>query len=81
MRSKILEDLLKSTSLESRVKVSIQSYFLNEYDGYLLTPLDENGNDIPEVIEKNEECFKKAQPLLDLILKEIKEWKDDGCPE
>lgn len=43
-------------------------------------PLDENGNDIPEVIEKNNECLTKAKPIIELVMKELEMWKEDGCP-
>jgi hypothetical protein len=80
MRSEVLDRILKEIPLEIRLKVAIQAYFIAEEGGSFFMPLDENGNDLPEVVEKNEECFKKAKPIIDLVLKELEEWKKDGCP-
>lgn len=80
MRSKLIEDIMKRTPLEIRVKVAIQAYFINEFGGTMLMPLDENGNELPEAVAANKICFDKAQPLLDHVLEEIKKWKEDGCP-
>ncbi len=76
----ISDEILKKTPLEVRVKVSIEAYFLSEYGGTLLMPLDEDGDDIPEAVEANRKCFEKAEPLLKAVLDDIEQWKKDGCP-
>jgi len=81
MKSKLIEKILKETPLEIRVKVSVESFFINEYGGTLLMPLDENGNVIDEAVKANEKCIEKAKPLLKIILKSIEQWKKDGCPQ
>ena len=80
MRNKLIDKILKKTPLETRVKVSIEAYFIAEYGGTFFMPLDENGNDIPEAVEANRKCFEKSEPLLKAVLDHIKQWKDDGCP-
>ena len=74
------KDLLKNISLEIRIKVAIEAYFISKYGGSLIMPLDENGNDIPEVVEKNIKCLEKANPIINIVLDEIKKWKNNGCP-
>lgn len=80
MPSKLIEKMLKEIPLETRVKVSIQSHFIVEHGGTMLMPLDENGNELPEAIKANKKCFELAEPLVNVVLKEIKKWKEDGCP-
>lgn len=80
MRSKLIDKLLKEIPLETRVTVSIQAHFIVENGGTMLMPLDENGEDIPEAVEANERCYKLAEPLIKSVLKDIEEWKRDGCP-
>jgi hypothetical protein len=80
MRSKLIDKMLKEIPLETRVKVSIQSHFIVEHGGTMLMPLDDNGEDIPEAVEANEKCYKLAEPLIKSVLKDIEEWKKDGCP-
>jgi hypothetical protein len=80
MRSKLIDKLLKEIPLETRVRVSIQSHFIMEYGGTMLMPLDENGEDLQEAVEANEKCYKLAEPLIKSVLKDIEEWKKDGCP-
>jgi len=105
MSNKIRE-MLKSIPLDVRVKVGI----LYTNGGSFLVPLDENGEEYPEVTEVNNKGYALAQPVVesaleiikewkedksiplekrletfdkkiqDIILKEIKEWEDDGCP-
>ena len=75
-----IEDILRETPIETRLKVIIESHFIMEYGGTFFMPLDEDGNDIAEAIEVNEKCYKKAEPLLESVLEAIKEWKNDGCP-
>jgi len=80
MRSELIDRMLKKTPLETRVKVTIRSYFITQHGGTLLTPLDENGDAIPEAVETNRKCFEEAEPLLKAVLEDIKKWKEDGCP-
>lgn len=80
MRSSILDKLMRETPLETRIKVTVQAYYVNKYNGSFVIPLDKNGDEIPEVMEANLKCLKKAQPLVNELLKEIEQWKSDGCP-
>lgn len=80
MKNELIDKILKEIPLETRVKVSIEAYFIAEYGGTFFMPLDKNGNDTPESVEANRKCFEKAEPLLKLVLDDIKEWKEDGCP-
>ena len=80
MRNKLIDKILRETPLETRIKVTIQAYFLMEYGGTMLMPLDKNGNDIPEAVEANRKCMEKCNPLLKQVLDEIKQWKKDGMP-
>lgn len=72
---------LKKIPLEIRLKVAIVAYFFEKYGGYFFIPLDNNGQGNVEVIQWNRECLEKAQPVIDLVLEEIKQWKVDGKPE
>lgn len=72
--------ILKNIPLETRVRVSIQAHFIAENGGSLFLPIDENGNEDQDVIKANKVCLDKAQPLIDIILNDIKKWKEDGCP-
>lgn len=80
MRSKLIDKILKEIPLETRVRVSIQSHFIVEHGGTMLMPLNENGEDLPEAVEANEKCYKLAEPLIKAVLKDIEQWKKDGCP-
>lgn len=77
----MISDILKEIPLETRVKVSIEAYFIKEYGGCFLLPLDKNGEPIPEAVEANRICFEKSKELVSWVLEDIKKWKDEGCPE
>lgn len=77
----LIDELLKETSLEARIKATIETYFIALYGGSILVPLDENGNELPEVVVKNNKYLNKAQPLIKHVIDDIKKWKQDGCPE
>ena len=81
MRSEIFDRVLKNIPLEIRLKVAIEAYFVGKYGGSFFVPLDDDGQGNAEVIQKNNECLNKAQSVIDLVLKEIKQWKLDGKPE
>lgn len=81
MRSQIFDRILKNIPLEIRLKVAIEAYFVEKYGGYFFIPLDDDGEGNAEVIQKNRECSEKAQPVIELVLEEIKQWKLDGKPE
>lgn len=72
--------MFKSIPLDVRLRVAIEAYFLVEGRGSLLMPLDENGNEIPEVVEHNRKCLDKAKPIIELVLKELRGWEEDGQP-
>ena len=80
MKNNIIEKLMKETSLEVRITSTIQSYFIINHGGSLLIPIDENGNEPQEIIEINDQCIALAEPLLQMVLQDIKEWKEDDCP-
>lgn len=80
MRKEDFSKMFKSIPLDVRLKVAIEAYFLVEGGGSLLMPLDENGNDIPEVVEPNQTCLDKAKPILDIIKQELEGWERDGRP-
>jgi hypothetical protein len=80
-RSPILSELLKSTPLETRLRRAIESYFISKHGGCFLIPVDEQGEPIQEAMEANERCFELAQPLVELVLKNVAQWKADGKPE
>ena len=76
----VISDMLKEIPLETRVSVTIESYFIKEYGGYFFIPLDKDGNDIPEAVEANRICFEKSKELVKMILEDIEGWKKDGSP-
>jgi len=76
----IIKEYLKKSPLESRIKVTIQYWFLSEYGGTPFMPLDDNGEEIPEAVEANRICYEKAQPLIDMVMRKIEQWRKDGCP-
>lgn len=80
MRNNLIEKILRETPLETRIKITIQAYFLMEYGGTMLMPLDENGKDLPEALDANRKCMEKCNPLLKEVLNDIKQWKTDGMP-
>lgn len=80
MKKEDFSKMFKSIPLDVRLKVAIETHFLVEGGGSLLMPLDENGNDIPEVVAKNQECLLKAKPILGIIQKELEGWERDGRP-
>lgn len=80
MRSKLIDRILKEIPIETRVRVSIQAHFIVENGGTMAMPLDENGEDLPEAVKANEKCYKLAEPLIKAVLKDIEDWKNDGCP-
>jgi hypothetical protein len=75
MESKILKNI--EIPLEIRVEVAIQAHFIKENGGSMLVPLDKDGNDILEVTQINSKCLEMAQPIIDVVLEEIKEWKKE----
>lgn len=80
MKKEDFNDMFKKIPLDVRLRVAIESHFLVEGGGSLLMPLDENGNDIPEVAEHNRKCLDKAKPIVELVLEELKGWEKDGRP-
>jgi len=80
-RSNIISKILKETPLETRVKVTIQAHYLVENNCGFFMPLDENGDEIPEAVEAMDKALSKAEGLIKAVLDDIKEWKEDGCPQ
>jgi len=76
-----IRESLKQIPLDIRLKVAIQAYFIDKMGGTILIPLDENGNDIPEVVELNNKILEHAKPIIDLVLEEYENWKLDGFPQ
>jgi len=81
MESKILSDLLKSISLEARIKSTITSHFIDVCGGSMFLPLDEESEEALKIIEANNKGIDMAQPLIEQCLDDIKRWKEDGCPQ
>lgn len=77
MRSDKIKKILRETSLEIRVKNAIEAHFIVKGGGTLISPLDENGNDIPSVVEANRKCLAESEELVTYILKVISKWKED----
>jgi len=77
---KKLKDLKTRVPLETRLKVCVQAHFLSKEGLFLGVPCDSKGEPIKEAMEERERVLKKAEPLIDMILKDVKRWKDDGCP-
>ena len=80
MRSEKITNILKKIPLETRIKTTIEAFFIAEFGGTFFVPIDEDGNELLEAVEANNKCFKKAEPLVKNVLKEIEDWKKDGCP-
>jgi hypothetical protein len=79
-----ISDILKRIPLEVRVKVTIESYLIIKHGGQMSLPVDKNGGDTPEAIEilaKNHKILEEHKDLVKWVLDDIKEWKEDGCPE
>ena len=74
----MMKEYTKQIPLVTRITVALQAHFLHEGGGTFFMPMDEEGNDIPEAVAKNKECFDKAQPIIDLVLGTINDWKQDG---
>lgn len=74
----IISDLTKNIPLETRLKVDIQAFFIDEYGGSFFIEHNENGEEIKN--HNNVLAFEKAHPLIKTIMETIKEWKEDGCP-
>ena len=77
MSNKRFREMVKQVPLSIRLEVTIQAFFLNEYGGAILMPLDENGNGLPEAVEANKKCIEKAAPLIRDVLDAVKQWEKD----
>ena len=64
MKNDIISQLLKEAPLETRIRVTIEAFFIAEYGGTFFIPLDEDGNDMPEAQEANRKCFEKREREL-----------------
>lgn len=78
VRSKVLEDILKKTNLETRLKVTNEMIFIS-----LLSDLgyrkDMAWSDADQYILNK--LLKIAKSHTENQLLQIKEWEDDGRPE
>jgi len=74
-------EMLKKVPLESRVRVAIDCYFINKHGGSLLMPASEEGEEYDEIMRINGIAQGEAKPIIDMVLKEIEGWKEDGMPE
>lgn len=72
---------LKQIPLESRVRVAIDSHFIRKYGGSLFIPASEEGEEYDEIMKRNGIAHEEAKSLIDIVLKEIEGWKEDGMPE
>ena len=77
MRSKIIEDILKKTPIKTRIKVDIQSAFIN-----LITELGYRESkywteDEEPILQKLTEL---ANQTTDYIMESIDDWERDGKP-
>ncbi len=79
MRSTILQDILKETPLEIRIKVCLEAM--------LITSLVDMGfresrmwNDSDEDNELLQKIHKSAKQTTEWLLEDIKQWEDDGRP-
>jgi len=77
---KTIKELSFKVPLEIRVKVSIQAHYIHMRGGSILVSLDKDGNENQEEMKINSAAIKEAKPLIDMVLKNIKKWKEDGCP-
>jgi len=81
MKNKFLEELRKNTSLEIRIRVSIQAYLLHKNGISFFIPLNEDGSDVKEYREKYNKILKEAEEIIGLVLENVKEWEDHGMPK
>ena len=80
MRSKVIDSFSKGISLRTRLKVGIESHFIFTGGGSFFMPASEEGPLYDEIMAKNKECLAAAQPILDIIERELTEWENDGNP-
>jgi hypothetical protein len=77
MRSKIVEDILKKTPLKTRIKVDIQTSFIN-----LITEL--GYRESKHWTEDEDPILRRltdlANKTTDYIMESVSEWEKDGKP-
>jgi hypothetical protein len=71
---------LKKIPLRVRLKTAIQMHCLVEMGGHIFMTADDSTEQYRKEVEKNTEIMKFAQPLIDIVLQDVEEWKKDGCP-
>lgn len=75
-----MEELTKKIPLETRIQVTIELYYLaNHWDDVF--PLDPNTQEVMSLNDHQDAVLRLATPLVDEVLNEVKQWRQDGCPE
>lgn len=69
---KIMRNIIPLTN---SVKVGIQSYFIHKHGGSFFMPASEEGPEYDEIMKINGNDIKEAQPIIDLVLKEIEDFE------
>jgi hypothetical protein len=73
VKNSIIDRLLNETTLETKIKVAIESYFIANKGGSFFIPVDDNGTPDKKTEAKNKRILKQAKPIVDLVLEIIKD--------
>ena len=76
-----LKERMKKIPIETKVKVAIENHFIHKLGGSLFMPASEEGEEYDEIMRINALAQKEAQPIIDIVLREIEKWKENGMPE
>lgn len=71
------EEILANVPLEIKVRTDIEFFFLEKYGGSFCMPADESSQEYKDVLEANTKCMKEAKPLIDAVMKTIREHEKD----
>lgn len=72
-----IKKLRKQIPLDIRIRVAIQSFFINKLGGSLFLPIDEQSDEYKVIRDVNNLAFTEAQPLVDDVTECIDVWLKD----
>jgi len=79
-KSSIFKQTLKEIPLESRIRIDVQSHFLEKHGGTFFMPANDTSKEYKLAMKANKKALKGSSELIKILTDSITSWKKDGCP-
>ena len=75
-----IKEISKRIPIKNRIEIGIQAYFVMKNGGSLIMPINEQGEEYKIINRINQASFREAEPIIDIVMKAINGWIEDGMP-